>query len=237
MLWSVGRRFVRCGVSCGRLVGRGKRGVRIGSGSGRGSLGVSRARTLLPGRGCRWRLGLDGSARLGGCRRSLWVRCRGVICRLPNGKRSPSSVRRVLGCGRSVVACVVARRRFRGSCAVTRRLVVVVWFIGQRLLSGIRSGVPAARSSPSWPPTTSFVSMWRIVWVVRSPARMVSWCQGPRCAGRVAVTEGELTGGGQRRGVLSRSRGGSGSISPTMSPCESPTKPSTRRPMCKAEAR
>ena len=78
---------------------------------------------------------------------------------------------------------------------------------------------------------------WRIVWVVRSPAQMVSWCQDPRCAGRVAVTEGELTGGGQRLGVLSRSRGGSGSISPTMSPCESPMKPSTRRPMCKAEAR
>ena len=132
---------------------------------------------------------------------------------------------------------VVARRRFRGSCAATRRLVVVVWFIGQRLLSGTQSGVPAARSSPSWPPTTNFVSMWRIVWVVRSPARMVSWCQDPRCAGRVAVTEGELTGGGQRLGVLSRSRGGSGSISPTMSPCESPMKPSTRRPMCKAEAR
>ena len=100
-----------------------------------------------------------------------------------------------------------------------------------------QSGVPAARSSPSWPPTTNFVSMCRIVWVVRSPAQMVSWCQDPRCAGRVAVTEGELTGGGQHLGVPSRSRGGSGSTSPTMSPCESPTKRSTRRPMCKAEAR
>ena len=209
---------MRCAARCGRLVGRGKRGVRIGSGSGRGSLGVSRARTRLPGLGCRRRLGLDGSARLVGCRRSLWVRCRGVICRLPNGKRSLSSVRRVWGCGRSVVAWVVARRRFRGSCAATPRLVVVVWFIGQRQRSGTRSGVPAARRSPSWPPTTSFVSMCRIVWVVRSPARMVSWCQGPRCAGRVAVTEGELIGGGQRRGVLSRSRGGSGSISLIMSP-------------------
>ena len=217
MLWSVGRRFVRCGVSCGRLVGRRKRGVRIGSGSGKRSPVVSQARTRLPGRGCPRRLGLDGSARLVGCHRSLWARCRGVICRLPNGKRSPSSVRRVLGCGRSVVALVVARRRFRGSCAVTRRLVVVVWFIGQRQRSGTRSGVPAARSSPSWPPTTSFVSMCRIVWVVRSPARMVSWCQGPRCAGRVAVTEGELIGGGQHLGAPSRSRGGSGSISLIMS--------------------
>ena len=65
--------------------------------------------------------------------------------------------------------------------------------------------------------------------MVRSPAQMVNWCQDPRCAGPVAVTEGELTGGGQHLGVLSRSRTGSGSISPTMSPCESPMKPSTRR--------
>ena len=85
------------------------------------------------GRGCRGggvprRLGLDGSARLVGCRRSRWVRCRGVICRLPNGKRSPSSVRRVWGCGRSVVAWVVARRRFRGELrrnAATRSRGVV----------------------------------------------------------------------------------------------------------------
>ena len=237
MLWSVRRRFVRCAAGCGRLVGRGKRSVRIGSGSGRGSLGVSRARTRLPGRGCRRRLGLDGSARLVGCHRSRWVRCRAVICRLPNGKRSPYSVRRVWGCARSVVACVVARRRFRGSWGATPQPVAEAWSIGPRLLSGTPSGVPAARSSPSWPPTTNFATMWRIVWVVRSPAQMASWCQDPRCAGRVAVTEGELPSGGQRRGVLSRSRGGSGSISPTMSPCESPMKPSTRRPMCKAEAR
>ena len=237
MLWSVRRRFVRCAARCGRLVGRRKRSVRIGSGSGKRSLGVSRAKTLLPGRGYHRRLGLDGSARLGGCHRSRWVRCRAVICRLPNGKRSPFFMRRVWGCARSVVALVVARRRFRGSCAATRQLVVVVWFIGQRQLSGTQSGVPAARSSPSWPPTTSFATTWRIVWVVRSPAQMVSWCQDPRCAGPVAVTEGELTGAGQHLGALSRSRTGSGSTSPTMSPCESLTKPSTRRFMCKAEAR
>ena len=179
------------------------------------------------GAGCRRRLGLDGSARLGGCHRSLWVRCRAVICRLPNGKRSPYLMRRVLGCARSGVALVVARRRFRGSCAATRRLVVVVWFIGPRLRSGTQSGVPAARRSRSSPRTTPFATMWRIVWVGRSPAQMASWCQDPRCAGSVAVTGPERIDGGQRRGVPSRSRTGSGSISPTMSPCESLTKPST----------
>ena len=134
------------------------------------------------GAGVSRRLDRDGSARLVGCRRSLWVRCRDVICRLPNGKRSPSSVRRVWGCGRSVVALVVARRRFRGSCAVTRQLVAVVWFIGQRQRSGTRSGVPAARSSPSWPPTTNFATTWRIV-----------------LGGQIARPDGELVPGPQVR--------------------------------------
>ena len=66
---------MRCVARCGRLVGRRKRSVRIGSGSGRGSLGVSRARTRLPGRGCRRRLGLDGSARLGRRSRTRRHRC------------------------------------------------------------------------------------------------------------------------------------------------------------------
>ena len=218
MLWSVRRRFVRCVARCGRLVGRRTRGVRIGSGSGRGSLGVSRARTRLPGRGCPRRLGLDGSARLVGCHRSRWVRCRGVICLLRSGKRSPYFMRRVWGCARSVVAWVVVRRRSRGSCAATPQPVAGASSIGPRLLSGTQSGVPAARRSPSWPPTTNFATTWRIVWVVRSPAQMASWCQGPRCAGPVVVMGPERIDGGQRRGVPSRSRGGSGSISPTMSP-------------------
>ena len=46
MLRSVRRRFVRCAAGCGRLVGRLERSVRIGSGSGRGSLVVFRARPL-----------------------------------------------------------------------------------------------------------------------------------------------------------------------------------------------
>ena len=47
-----------------------------------------------------------------------------------------------------------------------------------------------------------------------SPAPMVSWCQAPRCAGSVAVMGPERIDGGQRRGALSRSRGGSGSTLP-----------------------
>ena len=112
---------------------------------------VFRASTLLPGLGCRRRLGLDGSARLVGCRRSRWVRCRDVICRFPSGKRSPFSVRRVLGCVRSPAAWVVVRRRFRVSWGATPQPVAGALSIGQRLLSGIRIGMPAARRSRSWP--------------------------------------------------------------------------------------
>ena len=165
MLWSVRRRFVRCAAGCGRLVGRRKRGVRIGSGSGKRSLGVSRARTRLPGRGCPRRLGLDGSARLVGCHRSRWVRCRGVICLLRSVKRSPYFMSRVLGCVRSGVAWVVVRRRFRVSYAVTLQPVAEGLSIGPRLRSGIRIGGPAARRSRSSLRTTPCATTWRIVWV------------------------------------------------------------------------
>ena len=210
---------MRCAARCGRLVGRGKRSVRIGSGSGRGSLGVSRARTRLPGRGCLAAVG------------SRWFRQAGGMPPISLGSvsgRYLSFAEReeiaifdaqgvgVREIGRRLRRCASTISRELGRNAATRSGGLSS--IGPRLLSGTPSGVPAARSSPSWPPTTNFATMWRIVWVVRSPAQMVSWCQDPRCAGRVAVTEGELPGGGQRRGVPSRSRGGSGSISPTMSP-------------------
>ena len=210
-------RFVRCGRRCGRLVVRRWGGVSIGSGFGRGSLGVSRARMPVWRLVCRRRLVRVGSASMAGWSHFLLSLFGGAICLLLSGKRSPFSVRRVWGCGRSVVAWVVARRRFRGSWVATPQPVAEAWSIGPRLRSGIRIGVPAVRRWRSWPPTTNFVSMCRIVWVVRSPAPMVSWCQGPRCAGSVAVMGPERIDGGQRRGVLSRSRGGSGSISPTMS--------------------
>ena len=142
---------MRCGAGCGRLVGRLERGVRIGSGSGRRSLVVFQARTRLVWRGCRRRLGLDGSDRLVGCCRSRWVRCRGVICRFPSGKRSPFSVRRVWGWGRSSAVWVVARRRSHVSWGATPQPVAGALSIGPRLLSGIRIGVPAARRSRSWP--------------------------------------------------------------------------------------
>ena len=165
MLRSVRRRLWRCVGGCGRLVGRRRRSVRIGSGSGKRSVGVCRVRTRLPRLGCPLRWERDGSAKLVGCRPCLWGRCRAVICRLLSGKRSPFSMLRVLGCGRSAAGLTVHLRRSRGSCAATRRLVIGMWSIGQRLLSGTRTGVPAARRSPSWLPTTSFATTCRIALV------------------------------------------------------------------------
>ena len=156
------------GDSCGAwpdVVACRKRGVRIGSGSGRRSRMVFRARMRLVRLGCRRRLGRDGSGRLVGCRRFVWVRCRAAICRLPSGKRSPFVMRRVLGCVRSVAVWVVVRRRFRGRCGVTLLFVVEVWLIGQRLRSGTRSGVPVAPRFPSWPRTTPCASTSRIALV------------------------------------------------------------------------
>ena len=79
VLASVSRRFVRCGARCGRRGGPRRRGARIGSGSGRRSRGGCRARTRPVSRGCRRRWGRGGSDRLGGCRRSVWLRCRSGI--------------------------------------------------------------------------------------------------------------------------------------------------------------
>ena len=163
-------------------------------------------------------VGLDGSARLVGCRRSLWVRCRGVICLLRSGKRSPFFMRRVWGCGRSAVALVVAHRRSHVGCGATPQPVAGALSIGPRQRSGTPRGVPAARRWRSWPPTTSFATTWRIVLVGSSLDRTASRCQDPKCAGRVAVTGPERIDGGQARGVLSRSRTGSGSSSLIMSP-------------------
>lgn len=55
------------------------------------------------------------------------------------------------------------RRRSVVRCAAMRRLAATSWRIGHRRLTGMRSGGPVARTSPSLPPMTVFVSMSRIV--------------------------------------------------------------------------
>ena len=152
-------------------------------------------------------------------------------------RRSRFSTPASVGCVRSPAAWVGVRRRSLVSCAATLLLVAEAWSIGPRPRSGIRIGAPAARRFPNWPRTTPCVSMCKIVSAVLSPAPTASWYQALRCVGWVVVMGPERIVGGRHRGAPSRSRGGSGSISPIMSPCESLTRRSTRRPMCKAGVR
>ena len=96
-------------------------GGSIGSGSGRRSLEVPRARRLRSRRVCCRALVSGGSARVAVCRLSISRRCRGAICRLPSGRRSRCCSPVVLGSGRSRVGWVVRRRRSPESCNATRR--------------------------------------------------------------------------------------------------------------------
>ncbi len=215
--WKQGRfvgLIVRCGLRCGRLVVRRSGGVSIGSGFGRGLLVGCRARMLV------WRLWLVrvGSARMAGWPHFLLSRFRDAICLLLSEKRSRFSTPATVGCVRSPASWVGHRRRSRVSCAATPQPVAEAWSIGPRTRSGIRIGAHAVRRRRSSLRTPSFASMFRIVSVALSPARMASSCQAPKCGGSVAVTGHERIDGGQARGAPSKSRTGSGSITPIMSP-------------------
>ena len=162
----------------------------------------------------RRRSGRGGFARLAGCRQSRWPRCRGAICRFLSGRRSRSFTRRIVGCVRSLAGWVARRRRFRGSCAVTRRLAVTPWRTGRRPRSGTRSGVPAVRRSRSSPSTTCCGSRCGTGSPASSPGRTAGSCRARMRVGLAAAMAADRTGGGRERGARSRSRTGSGSTSP-----------------------
>ena len=138
-------RLERVGVDI-RLRGGGS----IGSGSGKRSLEVHRARRLRSRRVCCRALVSGGFARVAGCRLSILRRCRGVICRSPSGRRSRSCSRVVVGCERSRVGSVVRRRRSPESCNATLRSDVAALNIEPRpprdTLS-VALNVPSRRSS------------------------------------------------------------------------------------------
>ena len=219
--WKLGRfvgLIVRCGLRCGRLVVRRAGVVSIGSGFGKGSQVGCRARMLGWRLVCRLRLVSVGSARMAGWHLFLLSRFRGAICLLLTEKRSRFSTPATVGCVRSPAGWAGHRRRSPVSCAATPQPVAEAWNIGPRPRSGTRIGALAVRRRRSSLRTTSCAGMFRIALVALSPARTASWCQVPKCGGSVAVMGHERIDGGQARGAPSRSRTGSGSISPIMSP-------------------
>ena len=135
-------------------------------------------------------------------------------------------------------AWAVHRRRSRGSCAATGQLVVVVWFIGQLLRGGTRSGVLAVRRSRS----------------SLGNDELRHYVQD-RLGEMIAHPDGELVPGPEVRWVglrhgRRRDRRWATSWSPEqisdrlwidflpiVSPCEFLTRRSARRSMCKVEVR
>ena len=63
-----------------------------------------------------------------------------------------------------------------------------------------------------------FATTYRTALVALSPARIASWCQGPRCVGSVTVMGDELTDAGRHRGVQQISNRLRIDSCPTMSP-------------------
>jgi hypothetical protein len=104
----------------------------IGSGSGRRSLEVHRAKRLRSRRVCCRALVSGGFARVAGCRLSLSRRCLGVICPSPSERRSRSGSLVVRGSGRSPVSWVGRRRRSPESCSGTLRSAPAGPSIGPR---------------------------------------------------------------------------------------------------------
>jgi hypothetical protein len=92
-------------TACGHQGGPRRRGVRITDGSGRRSRRGARARTPRPALGCRRPWGSGGSGGRAACHRHISrgrrSRCRGAICCLPSGRRSPSCALAGTACGRS----------------------------------------------------------------------------------------------------------------------------------------
>ena len=195
----VGRREHRDGFGTGLLVG-------------------CQARMLVWRLVCRLRLVRVSSARMAGWPLFLSSRFRDAICPLLSEKRSLFFTPATVGCVRSPAGWADHRRRSHVNCAATPQPVAEAWSIGPRTRSGIRIGAPGVRRLASSLRTTSFAGMSRIALVALSPAPMASWCQAPKCAGWVAVMGHERIDAGQARGAPSKSRTGSGSISPIMSP-------------------
>ena len=168
------------------------------------------------------------------CRQAIWPRFRGAIYRLPNEKRSRSYTLRASGFVRSRVGSADVHQRSRGNCVGTLRPAVATCSIEPQRPSGTPTGAPVVRKSRSWPRTTNCANMCKTDSQASSPPLKGSVCLDQMCAGSVGGTGTGRRDAGRVRGVRSRLLTGSGSISPRIIRCGSPTRPSTMRSTCKA---
>jgi len=165
-------------------------------------------------------------------------RCPAGICRSPSVRRSHCCGRRTSASARSRGSWAGTGRRSRGSCAATPPPGAGGWSTGHRWRSGRRSCSRSVRSRRSSSPTPGCTPTSRSGLPVRSTARTAPLSRArSRSGGRAGTSRGGRTGGGPRRGVRSRSPTGCGSTSPTMGPCGSPMRRSTRPSTSRAAAR
>ncbi len=124
------------------------------------------------------------------------------------------------------------------SCVAMPLLAPVSAVIGPRWHSGRPSRLPSVPRPPSSPPTTGCGTTSKTDCLGRSGIQTEqSFVVRPCRRGRAGTSRTGRTGSGPRRGVRSRSATGWRSTSQRTSPCESATRPSTRRFTCKAAAR
>jgi hypothetical protein len=233
---SVGRLIVRVVRRCGRRAVRRWGDVSTDSGSGARSPAGCQAKMPVWRPACPRPWDHAGSVKAVACQQSAALRCQGATCRSPSEKSSPSSAPKMSGCARSHGSWDGLPRRSPGSCVATPQPVAAGWSIGPRPRSGTPTGVPSARRSPSWLPTSGSGAMCSSGWRARSRGPTARRCGARRSGGSVGGTGAARTAGGRTRGARSRSRTGCRSTSPMMGPCGSPTRPSTRRCTSKVAA-
>jgi hypothetical protein len=131
------------------------------------------------------------------------------------------------GSGRSHARSGGRRRRCRAGCSATQRYVAERSSIERRSLDGDPTSLRSGRSLASWSRTRGCATSSRTDGPGSCVMAAVKLRSRPAPRSLVATGHIAATGDGCAVGALSRSRSGSGSISPMMRPCGSVTKRST----------
>lgn len=128
-------------------------------------------------------------------------------------------------------------RPSHANCAVMLRPAVARCSIGLQSHSGKLSEWPSVPSPPSLPKTSAFERMCKTGSPGWSRMPRADRFRDPTCHGRGGAMAGAPTGAGAPAGARGRLAADCESTSRMMHPCASPTKPSTKRSMCKVVVR